>query len=75
MNKNSKFITNLKAIIILNIMTKGHNNLGASGLHGVREKQINEKIEWPWMIEFLHPYQDGRCEYGVSFQYTNMFFL
>ena len=56
-------------------MTKGHTNFGASGLHGVREKQINEKIEWPWMIEFLHPYQDGRCEYGVSFQYTNMFFL
>ena len=54
------FLTNLKAIILLNIMTKGHKNFGAAGLHDFREKiKIKKKNECPWMIEFWHPYCKG----------------
>ena len=31
------FLTNLKATILQNVMTKGHNNFGASGSHSFRE--------------------------------------
>ena len=44
------FLTNLKAIILLNLMTKGHKNFGAAGLHDFREKiKIKKKTnarEW-----------------------------
>ena len=50
------FLTNLKAIILLNIMTKGHKNFGAAGLHNFREKIKIKKKRMPendWVLTSL----------------------
>ena len=41
-------------------MTKGHNNLGASGLHGFREKIFNEKTNGREQLSFDIPISDKR---------------